>query len=287
MNTKTFAQPASDYQRVEQALRFLETNFRTHPSLDEIAASPHLSKYHFQRLFKRWVGISPSQFLQFLTIEYTKQKLRDSKSILDVTLDAGLSSPGRLHDLYVTFEAITPGEYKQKGVGLEIKYGFHDTPFGQCLLATTKRGICSLYFGGQAALDELETHWPNAVFVEDSNKTQPLVNQVFEPAQADPARPFHLLLKGTNFQVNVWRALLAIPPGAMLCYKDVAKLIGRPQAVRAVANAVARNPISYLIPCHRVITKSGQIHRYRWGAVRKKAILGWEASQEVGVPAGA
>jgi AraC family transcriptional regulator of adaptative response/methylated-DNA-[protein]-cysteine methyltransferase len=283
MMTTDFSQQATDYARVEEAIYFLEGNFRQQPSLDEIAGSLHLSKYHFQRLFKRWAGISPTQFLQFLTVEYAKERLREAQSLLDVTLDAGLSSPGRLHDLFVTFEALTPGEYKHQGAGLDIAYGFHDTPFGPCLLATTQRGICGLQFvpdgDRPAALQRLGERWPRAHLVASSSETEPLVQRIFAPTSGDPPRPFHLLLKGTNFQVNVWRALLAVPSGAMVSYQDVAGYLGRPDATRAVATAIACNPVAYLIPCHRVISKTGQIHRYQWGSARKKAILGWEASQ--------
>jgi AraC family transcriptional regulator of adaptative response/methylated-DNA-[protein]-cysteine methyltransferase len=274
---------STDYQRIEQAIHFLEANFRRQPSLDEIADSIHLSKYHFQRLFKRWAGISPSQFLRFLTLEYAKERLQESQSILDAALDAGLSGPGRLHDLFVTFEATTPGEYKQQGAGLQITYGIHDTPFGRCLLATTARGICALHFlqngDAAAAVKALKEYWPQASLVEDRSQTQPLVDQIFAAAPTGQSRPFHLLLKGTNFQVKVWQALLAIPPGMIVSYQDVADLMDRPNATRAVAGAVARNPIAYLIPCHRVISSTGRAHRYRWGTARKKAMLGWEASR--------
>jgi AraC family transcriptional regulator of adaptative response/methylated-DNA-[protein]-cysteine methyltransferase len=273
---------ASDYQRVEQAIHYLEANFHTQPSLDEIANSVHLSKYHFQRLFKRWAGISPTQFLHFLTIEYAKQKLVESQSVYDAALEAGLSGSSRLHDLFVTFEAMTPGEYKRQGAGLQITYGFHQTPFGRCLLATTQRGICGLHFlpnGDSAVLEQLRANWPQAQFVEKSSQTQRVVDRIFASGPMDQPRPFHLLLKGTNFQVNVWQALLAIPPGAMVSYQDVAAYLGRPTAARAVANAVAHNPIGYLIPCHRVIRKDGSINRYRWGTERKMAMLGWEASR--------
>ena len=278
--TSTFDQQSTDYQRVEQAIRFLEANLIRQPSLGEIAESVHLSKYHFQRLFKRWAGISPTQFLQYLTLGYAKERLAESKNVLEATLDAGLSSPGRLHDLFVTFEALTPGEYKSQGAGLQITYGVRDSPFGNCLLATTKRGICGLYFVQQdddlvALLGE---HWPQAQFVRDESAVQPTIERIFAPPQ-DQSRPFHLLLKGTNFQINVWQALLAIPSGAMVSYQDVAAYTGRPKATRAVGNAVARNPIAYLIPCHRVISKTGQAHRYRWGTARKKALLGWEAGR--------
>jgi AraC family transcriptional regulator of adaptative response/methylated-DNA-[protein]-cysteine methyltransferase len=282
MMTNRFAQEAKDYQRVEEAIRYLEANFRRHPSLDEIAGSVHLSKYHFQRLFKRWAGISPTQFLRFLTVEYAKERLQASRSVLDTAFDAGLSGPGRLHDLFVTLEAVTPGEYKRQGAGLHIAYGFHHSPFGQCLLATTERGICALYFGPgsdrSVVLDQLAAHWPRAQLDEDRARTQPLVDQIFGPISAEQPQPFHLLLKGTNFQIKVWQALLAIPPGALVSYQDVAAHMDRPDSARAVGGAVARNPVAYLIPCHRVIHSTGKIHRYRWGAARKKAMVGWEAS---------
>jgi AraC family transcriptional regulator of adaptative response/methylated-DNA-[protein]-cysteine methyltransferase len=282
MMNNNFAQQSSDYQRVEEAIHYLEANFRQRPNLDEVASSVHLSKYHFQRLFKRWAGISPTQFLHFLSVEYAKERLQESTSVLDAALDAGLSGPGRLHDLFVTFEAITPGEYKRGGAGLDIAYGFHDTPFGQCLLATTERGICALYFvpddDRAAALELLANAWPQARLAEDRDQTQPLVDRVFSPAVTDRSRPFHLLLKGTNFQVKVWQALLAIPPGSLASYQDVAAYIDKPNGARAVGGAVAKNPVAYLIPCHRVINKAGRIHRYRWGATRKKAMVGWEAS---------
>ncbi len=272
-----------DYKRIEQAIHYLENNFQDQPSLDEIAASVHLSKYHFQRLFKRWAGVSPTQFLHYLTVEYAKERLRASRSVFDTSLDAGLSSSSRLHDLFVTFEAVTPGDYKQYGKDLELIYGFHPTPFGECLLAATVRGVCALRFvspqGREEALSQLKREWPQAVFVEDQAKTQPIIEQVFAPVKAGEKRELHLLLKGTNFQVQVWRALLAIPPGAMVTYQDVAGYLSTPSAAQAVGNAIAHNPIGYLIPCHRVISKAGKAHHYRWGATRKKAILGWEAGR--------
>jgi len=283
MMADNFSPQASDYQRVAQAIDYLEANFRQQPSLDEIAASVHLSKYHFQRLFKEWAGISPSQFMQFLTIEYAKERLVESQSVYNASLDAGLSGAGRLHDLFVTFEGITPGEYKKRGSGLQITYGFHDTPFGVCLLASTERGICNLSFvpgDEMTAMEQLRTDWSQAEFIEDSLQTQVIINQIFSPLRNRQSRPFHLLLKGTNFQVNVWRALLAIPSGAMVSYQNVAGYIGKPNATRAVANAIAHNPVGYLIPCHRVIRKSGDMQGYRWGITRKRAILGWEASYQ-------
>ena len=284
MNPVDYTMQSDDYRRIAKAIAFIEANANARPTLNQIAAHVHLSRFHFDRLFKRWAGISPMQFLQFLTLEYSKQRLLKSRSLLDAALDVGLSGPGRLHDLFVTFEAMTPGEYKRLGADLEIRYGFRPTPFGGCLLAVTGRGICHLGFveddQRDQAVEQLRQAWPNAILEEDSAAIQPMVQRIFDLPSRDRSRPFHLLLKGTNFQVNVWRALLAIPPGKVLCYQDIAAYIGRPQAFRAVANAVAINPIGYLIPCHRVIAKSGLIHRYRWGTLRKKAMVGWEAARE-------
>ena len=281
MMKNDLAQQSSDYERVEEAIRYLEANFRQRPTLDEMASNLHLSKFHFQRLFKRWAGISPTQFLHFLTLEYAKERLNESQSVLDAALDAGLSGPGRLHDLFVSFEAITPGEFKRRGAGLRVAYGFHDTHFGQCLLATTERGICALHFVERGhrsqVLEQATSRWPQARFEEDHSQTQPLVDRLFSQTATDEPRPFHLLLKGTNFQVKVWQALLAVPPGALVSYQTVASHIGKPSGSRAVGAAVARNPVAFLIPCHRVINKTGQIHRYRWGISRKKAMVGWEA----------
>ena len=280
-------QDSLDYGRIEEAICYLEDHRREQPGLDEIAASVHLSKYHFQRLFKRWAGVTPTQFLHFLTVGYAKEQLAASRSIYDTALDAGLSGAGRLHDLFITQEAVTPGQYKQLGAGLAISYGYHATPFGQTLVAITPRGICALRFitedKSDVALDQLKSEWPLATFSENQADTAPIAQRIFYPPRSGPGhdagRPFHLFLKGTNFQVQVWQALLAIPPGNLVSYQDVAGYIGRPTATRAVAGAIAHNPIGYLIPCHRVINKVGRFHNYRWGSARKKAIIGWEAGR--------
>jgi AraC family transcriptional regulator of adaptative response/methylated-DNA-[protein]-cysteine methyltransferase len=278
-----FSQKAEDYRRVEKAIRYLEDNFRSRPTLDEIAENAFLSKYHFTRLFKRWAGISPMRFMQFLTLEYTKRKLDEAESILDASYDAGLSGPGRLHDLFVTFDAMTPGEYKNLGRGLIIEYGFHPAPFGTCLLAKTDRGICHLSFidpdDNESAPNRLRSQWPDSEFIENREATGSIVRSIFTTKPENESRSFHLLVKGTNFQVNVWRALLAIPGGRVVSYGNLANRIGRPGSARAVAGAAAVNPVAYLIPCHRVIAESGQIHGYRWGTARKKAIIGWEAAK--------
>lgn len=283
MNPIDYSQPSDDFRRIEKAIRFIEDHFKSRPNLDQIAGSVNLSRFHFDRLFKRWAGISPVQFLGYLTLDYTKGKLAESRSLLDTALAAGLSGSGRLHDLFVTFEAMTPGEFKRLGAGLEISYGFSPSPFGDCLIARTNRGICHLGFVDgdlrAEAIEQLQSTWPGAVLVESQTDISRIADLVFNPDTRDESRPFHLQLKGTNFQVNVWRALLTIPAGSFVSYQDIAAYIGRPTAFRAVANAIAINPVGYLIPCHRVIAKSGLIHRYRWGAVRKKAMAGWEAAR--------
>ncbi|RJP82722.1 MAG: methylated-DNA--[protein]-cysteine S-methyltransferase [Candidatus Zixiibacteriota bacterium] len=271
-----------DYQRIEAALRFLEGRFRDQPRLEDLAEHLHLSVFHTQRLFQQWAGISPKRFLQFLTVEYAKQLLAESRSVLDATYEAGLSGPGRLHDLFVTAEAMTPGEYKARGEALEIRYGFGDGPFGECLIAATSRGVCHLAFSGEdreAALASLQGRWPGAQFREDGESAEDYRRRIFPEGSRDGLAPVPVLLKGTNFQIQVWRALLRIPAGRAQAYEDVAAAVGKPGAVRAVGQAVAANPVAYLIPCHRVIRKLGVVGDYRWGATRKRAMLGWEAAR--------
>ena len=281
MSVITFNQAAEDYARVEKAILFLDDNFRQQPDLKTMAGSVGLSEYHFQRLFSRWAGISPKRFLQCLTLEYAKGRLDQAESVLDVSYEAGLSGSGRLHDLFVTYEAMTPGEYKKQGAGLVIRYGFHASPFGECLLAVTDRGICGLEFvepaGSEQTLNQLRARWPLADFRQDVDATRPLVEAVF--AENGSAQPLKLLMKGTPFQLKVWQALLKIPAGSLASYEDVARLIDRPTAARAVGNAVSRNPLAYIIPCHRVIRKVGLPGPYHWGEARKKALIGWEAAR--------
>ncbi len=272
----------ADYERIEKAIKFIENNFSSQPSLKDIAVHIGLSEYHFQRVFSRWVGISPKRFLQFLTKEYAKQLLENSVNLLDVTYEAGLTSPSRLHDLFVTCEAVTPGEFKTKGEGLTITYGFHASPFGECMLATTDRGICGFSFvkngNRNRIVSELKYSWENAALVEDPDVSRSLVNQIFNPSFANDSVPLHLILSGTNFQLKVWEALIKIPFGAVVSYEDVAVQIGLPTATRAVGTAVGKNPISFIIPCHRVIRKNAEFGYYGGGLARKKAILGWEAA---------
>jgi AraC family transcriptional regulator, regulatory protein of adaptative response / methylated-DNA-[protein]-cysteine methyltransferase len=273
---------AADYIRIEKAIRYLEANHREQPGLDDLARHLGLSQFHFQRLFRRWVGISPKRFLQFLTVEYAKGLLDESRSLLDVTYESGLSSPGRLHDLFVTIEAMTPGEFKQKGAGLKISWGVHPSPFGDCMLAVTERGICGLAFvdrNQRAVLADLKSRWPNADFAEKQSLTKKVADNIFKIQKSTSSPPIKLLLLGTNFQLKVWEALVRIPAGHLCSYEDVARLAGSENAIRAAANAVAANPISYLIPCHRVIQKMGVLGNYHWGASRKKAIIVYEAAR--------
>ena len=283
MPAETFSQTAIDYERIEKAIQFLAENFHSQPSLKEIAAKMHVSEYHFQRLFSRWVGISPKRFLQFLTKEYAKTLLEKSINLLDVTYESGLTSPGRLHDLFVTCEAVTPGEYKAKGEGIEIAYGYHATPFGECMLAKTDRGICGLNFvqndDRNSVFADLAHRWQNAKLIENPDVIRPLVKRIFDPPEEKNSTPLHLVLSGTNFQIKVWEALIKIPMGAVVSYENVAAHIGMPKASRAVGNAVGSNPVSFVIPCHRVIRKTAEFGNYGGGVARKLAILGWEAVQ--------
>ena len=283
MSQKDLKQESFDYQRIEQAISFLQSNHTQQPDLREVARSVHLSEYHFQRLFTRWAGISPKKFLQYLTLEHAKRILKESRSVLDATYESGLSGPGRLHDLFVAIEAMTPGEFKSDGGGLMIHYGFHPTPFGECLLAVTGRGICGLSFvpGGKRrhVLKELRERWKGAALLEAPGTTQPFVHRLFCKSKERQRKPVQLLVKGTNFQIKVWEALLKIPEGSVISYEDLARAIGKPTASRAVGNAVARNPIAYIVPCHRVIKQAGVIGNYHWGMERKKALLGWEWAQ--------
>ena len=281
MPAEAFSQTSIDYERIEKAIQFLAENFHSQPSLKEIAAKIHVSEYHFQRLFSRWVGISPKRFLQFLTKEYAKTLLEKSINLLDVTYESGLTSPGRLHDLFVTCEAVTPGEYKAKGEGLEIEYGYHATPFGECLLAKTDRGICGLSFvqnnDRRPVFASLTHRWQNAKLVKNPDATRPFINRIFNPSERKNSTPLNLVLSGTNFQIKVWEALIKIPMGAVVSYEGVAAHIGMPKASRAVGNAVGSNPVSFVIPCHRVIRKTAEFGNYGGGVARKLAILGWEA----------
>ncbi|MEW6030186.1 MAG: methylated-DNA--[protein]-cysteine S-methyltransferase [Chloroflexota bacterium] len=281
LSTTDYRQSSNDYPLIEQAIQYLENNAQRQPELGEVAGAVGLSEFHFQRLFTRWVGISPKRFLQFVTREQAKVLLDRSENLLDTTFQVGLSSLGRLHDLFVTTEAVTPGEYKSRGAGLTIRYGLHPTPFGKCLIGLTDRGICHLGFVQTSegdAVDALTADWRQARMIEDYNATAPLVEPIFDLNRRRD-RPLQLHLRGTNFQIKVWEALLRIPAGSVTTYGHIASLIGHPGAMRAVGHAVGQNPVPVLIPCHRVIRQMGEFGGYRYGSARKKALIGWELSK--------
>ena len=285
VSTATIAGPhapdprGDEASQVERALEWLSRNFERQPSLAEAAGHAGLSEYHFQRRFRRQVGLSPKKYVQFLTLERAKEMLAQSRSVLDAAYGSGLSGPGRLHDLFVNVEAMTPGEYKHRGRGLTIRYGAHPSPFGQCLIMRTARGVCGLAFTSPVrrgeALAALARGFEAATFIEDAGATADVAGTMFgEPSGGDG---IGLHLRGTPFQIKVWRALLAIPPGCITSYGDLAHRIGAPGASRATGNAIASNPVAWIIPCHRVIRASGVLGGYRWGRGRKLAMLSLEA----------
>jgi AraC family transcriptional regulator, regulatory protein of adaptative response / methylated-DNA-[protein]-cysteine methyltransferase len=270
-----------DYECIERAIHFIRSHVSAQPGLEEIASSAGLSPFHFQRLFRRWAGISPKRFLEYLTVNYAKKSLNNAKNILDTSYDLGLTSAARLHDQFISIEAMTPGEYKTQGRGLRIRYGIHDSPFGAMLLAQTDRGVCAISFiadnAVQEEIDVLQQQWPYAKLINDTNQTSYLAGKIFT-RPVNPKEKIHLTVRGTNFQINVWKALLKIPSGEITSYQQLAASLGKPNAYRAVATAVAANPIGYLIPCHRILRSSGDIGEYHWGADRKLAMVAWEAA---------
>jgi AraC family transcriptional regulator of adaptative response/methylated-DNA-[protein]-cysteine methyltransferase len=273
----------SDYTRVEHAIRFLEQHATEQPSLEEVAARVGLSEFHFQRLFQRWAGVSPKRFLQALTVDQAKRLLeRERTSLLETSHAVGLSGPGRLHDLFVRVEAMTPGEYKAGGAGLAIRWGVHPTPFGDALLAVTPRGLCHLAFvRGPVAREvaEVADRWPGASLVRDPSAGVPYADELARRARGRPRRELGLFLKGTSFQLKVWQALLRVAPGALVSYSELAEEAGVTGSARAVGTAVGQNPIGYLVPCHRVIRATGALGEYRWGADRKRAIVAFEQAR--------
>lgn len=286
MTHALFESTSRDYHRVESIIHWLDEHHEDQPTLREVAASAGISEFNLQRLFSRWAGISPKRFLQFLTLEHNKTLLRSSHSILSAGEASGLSSVSRVHDLFVNCHAATPGEYRRGGAGLEIRYGFHDTPFGECLVGANDRGLCNLLFVAgerQATLADLTRQWPAAALNRDQRATRGFVDRVFARTWSE-GDPLYVNLKGTGLQIQVWQALLRIPEGQLVSYEDLARASGAPRAVRAVANAVARNPIHYLIPCHRVIRKTGAFGGYHGGAERKKALIAWESGRTLQAP---
>lgn len=271
---------SNDYQRIERVIRFLDKHRADQPDLGELARQVSLSPFHFHRLFTSWAGITPKEFLQCLTAADVRRRLREGESVLSAALEAGLSGPGRLHDLCVTVEAASPGEIKSGGAGWTMSWGFADTPFGRCLIAGGPRGLCALSFvesdREDRALASLRRNWPCATWERDDAHATRTAHQVFQrrPSEAAPLRAF---VKGSAFQVRVWRALLSIPPNAVTTYGKIAAAIGQPAAARAVGSAIGQNALAYLIPCHRVIRETGVIGDYRWGSARKRAMLAWES----------
>jgi AraC family transcriptional regulator, regulatory protein of adaptative response / methylated-DNA-[protein]-cysteine methyltransferase len=271
-----------NYDLMAAALRYIEERADSQPSLDEVAAAIGLSPAHFQRVFSRWVGVSPKRYLQYLTLDHAKRLLKDRFTVLDATYEAGLSSPGRLHDLFVRWEAMTPGDWARDGAGLTIRWGWFNTPFGEALAMGTERGLCGLAFaaehGREAAMADLTARWPAAEYVEDPEALRPWIDAAFA-APGIEGREVAIAPIGGPFQIKVWEALLAIPSGHVTTYSEIARRIGNPRAVRAVGTAVGRNPISWLIPCHRALRRDGQLGGYHWGLPVKRAMLAWEAAR--------
>lgn len=270
-----------DYDLVKHTLAFISENWRDQPSLETLADQAGLSPTHLQRLFTRWAGLSPKAFLQAVTLDHARELLRDSASILDASYELGLSGPGRLHDLFITHEGMSPGTYKARGRGLNIQYGFHDCPFGRALILITSEGLAGLAFAdhGQEkpALADMTSRWPEATYKENHQATAPYARRIFESERWKPDQPLRVVFIGSDFEIRVWETLLRIPFGKASTYSDIAAHIGKPKAARAVGAAVGRNPISFVVPCHRVLGKSGGLCGYHWGLTRKRAILGWEA----------
>ena len=269
----------TDYERIAEAIKFISSHVGEQPSLEQVAKHLNLSKFHFQRLFTRWAGTSPNRFLQSLTVNYAKELLKESSSINSVSNELGLSSSSRLHEHFINLEAITPGEYKSKGKDLNINYGVHETLFGNAFIAATDRGICQLSFLDNKQysnqLIELEKKWSSASITESKKITKPYIKSIFDKDNKDKKLVLHV--QGTNFQINVWKALLTIPSGTLTSYGQLANQIKNSKASRAVGTAVGSNPIAFLIPCHRVIRSTGIMGEYRWGNIRKRSMISWEA----------
>lgn len=288
-----------DYELVRRIVQTISESWRDQPSVETIAAQVGLTPSETHHLFRRWCGLTPKAFLQAVTLDQARRLLSGEASLLDATYELGLSGPGRLHDLFVTHEAMTPGEWKKGGAGLTMRYGFHPSPFGEALVVTTERGLAGLGWvdekaapgkagdvgkpagGREGALEDMRRRWPNARFVPDQAQTAPMAGRIFDPESWSAEQPLRVVLIGTDFEVRVWEGLLSIPMGRATTYGDLASRIGKPGAARAVGAAVGRNPVSFVVPCHRVLGKSGQLTGYHWGLTRKRAILGWEAGRAV------
>lgn len=271
---------AENYAVVRQTLKRITLDWREQPTLEMLAKEAGLQPIQLQRVFSRWAGLTPKQFLQAITLDHAKALLRDSASVLDASYEVGLSGSSRLHDLFITHEAMTPGDYRARGAGLSIAYGFHPSPFGQVLIMVTDKGLAGLGFADpgeeESALEDMCGRWPAANYLHDQDATSAYAARVFDPGQWQEDQPLNVVMIGTDFEIRVWQTLLKIPMGQAATYADVAASIGNPKASRAVGSAVGRNPISFVVPCHRVLAKGGKIGGYHWGLTRKRAILGWE-----------
>ncbi|ABC92424.1 probable 6-O-methylguanine-DNA methyltransferase protein [Rhizobium etli CFN 42] len=272
-----------DYDIVRRVIELITEDYRDQPSLEAIAARLNQSPTQLQKTFTRWAGLSPKGFLQAVTLDHAKRLLRkEDMPLLETSIEVGLSGPSRLHDLFVTHEAMSPGEWKAKGGGLTIRYGFHICPFGVALIMVTDRGLAGLAFsdsgGERACLEDMTCRWPNAEYIEDMRATMPYASRILEPGKWSSEQPLRVVLIGTDFQVRVWQSLLKIPFGKAVTYSDIANDIGRPTAQRAVGAAVGANPISFVVPCHRALGKNGALTGYHWGLTRKRAMLGWESA---------
>ncbi|MEH2472858.1 AraC family transcriptional regulator of adaptative response/methylated-DNA-[protein]-cysteine methyltransferase [Nitrobacteraceae bacterium AZCC 2161] len=283
--TRPGAQDAAlrDYDSVRRAIGFISDHWRAQPAIESIADAASVTPDELHHLFRRWAGLTPKAFMQALTLDHAKGLLRDSASVLDAALDSGLSGPGRLHDLFVTHEAMSPGEWKAGGAGMELRYGFHPCPFGTAIVISSERGLAGLAFSDpgeeQPAFADMARRWPRATFIADNDGTAALSRRIFDARLWRPEQPLRVLLIGTDFEVRVWETLLKIPMGRAVCYSDIANKIESPKASRAVGAAVGKNPISFVVPCHRALGKSGALTGYHWGITRKQAMIGWEAGQ--------
>jgi len=281
--TARLDEAAADYEVVRRAIGHIRGHWRAQPTVEAIAEAAQVTPSELHHLFRRWAGLTPKAFLAALTLDGARQLLRDSASVLDAAYEVGLSGPGRLHDLFVTHEAMSPGEWKSGGEGLTVAFGFHPSPFGRALVMATERGLAGLAFADpgeeKTALTDMKSRWPKAAYVEDTARTAPIAARIFDASQWRPDRPLRVVLIGTDWEVRVWEALLKIPMGRLATYSEIAGKVCTPAAARAVGAAVGKNPVSFVVPCHRVVGKSGELTGYHWGLTRKRAMLGWEAGQ--------
>lgn len=281
--TPSLEAAAADYDVVRRAIAHISGNWQAQPSVEEIAAAAGVGATDLHHIFRRWAGLTPKDFLAALTLDHARKLLRESASVLDAAFEVGLSGPGRLHDLFVTHEAMSPGEWKAGGAGLSISYGFHPSPFGTALVMITPRGLAGLAFADPgeepAALTDMQRRWPRARYVEDSSATAPYARRIFDPTLWRPEQPLRVVMIGTDWEVRVWETLLTVPMGRATTYSDIAGRLRAPKAARAVGAAVGKNPMSFVVPCHRVLGRSGDLTGYHWGLTRKRAMLGWEAGK--------